>query len=314
MKRRDALAAVAALASPWARAQEFPSRPVRLVVPFAPGGLNDVLARQAAEGMKTVLGQPVVIDNRAGASGHIGAEMTARAPADGYTLVLLATLHAAGRAYNADVVKYDLFRDFAPVGMLGTSPAMLVARKELGLRNVRDLVQAARAKPGQLSFAAVGQYLGEFFESVADIDLNLVLYRGAGAATNDMLGNNIDLMAGTASDMVQLVRTGKFVALGVSGTAPLQGMPEARPIVETLPAYIGGQAYGLYAPAGTPPPVMTRLRAALQAAIATPEYQARLQNLFVAAPDKSPDALMQEMRASADAFAAARARRAARKT
>lgn len=318
MRRRPLLAGLAAHAlaalAPAARAQAFPARPLRLIVPFAPGGLNDVLARQAAEGLKPSLQQAVVVDNRAGASGHLGAELAARAPADGYTLVLLATLHAAGRAYSPESVRYDLFRDFVPVGMLGTSPSMLVARKDLGLRNVRDLVEAAKRRPGELSLAVVGMYLGEFLEAVADIDLNLVMYRGAGAAVNDLLGANVDLMTGTASDMLQLVRTGKFVPLGVSGTATLPGLPDVRPIVETLPAYRGGQAYGLYAPAGTPAAVLARLRGALQAAVAAPDYQARLQHLLVSAPDRTPDELLRDLRESADAFGRARARRASRKT
>jgi hypothetical protein len=151
-------------------------------------------------------------------------------------------------------------RDFAPLGMLGSSPAMLVARKELQLRHVADMVARAQARPGELPLATVAAYIGELIEAVADIELNLILYRGAAAATDDLLGGNVDMMSGTASDMMQLLRSGRFVALGVSGSAPLSYAPEVRPIVETLPRYRGGQWYGLYAPAAVPAPVLARLR------------------------------------------------------
>lgn len=165
-----------------ARAQDFPARPLRIVVPFAPGGLTDVIARQAAEELKAELRQPVVVDNRPGASGHIGAEAAARAAPDGYTLALLSTLHAGGAVYQPDIVRYDLMRDFTPLGMLGSSPAMLVARNELRLRHVADMVARARARPGELSLATVAAYIGELLEAAADIELNLILYRGAAAS------------------------------------------------------------------------------------------------------------------------------------
>ena len=295
-----------------ARAQDFPSRPLRIVVPFAPGGLTDVIARQAAEELKAELRQPVVVDNRPGASGHIGAEAVAKAAPDGYTLALLSTLHAGGAVYQPDIVRYDLMRDFLPLGMLGSSPAMLVARKELHLRNVADMVARAKARPGELSLATAAAYIGELLEAVADIELNLILYRGAAAATNDLLGGNVDMMSGTASDMMQLLKTGRFVALGVSGGAPLPYAPEARPIVETLPRYRGGQWYGLFAPAGTPAQVVTRLRSALGAAVQRPDYRARMAQALVAPPDLSVEGLVAEMRASLEAFAQARARRPSR--
>lgn len=311
--RHLAAAAAAGVPLAWpgrtAWAQDFPSRPLRIVVPFAPGGLTDVIARQAAEELKAELRQTVVVDNRPGASGHIGAEAVAKAAPDGYTLALLSTLHAGGAVYQPEIVRYDLMRDFAPLGMLGSSPAMLVARKELQLRHVADMVARARARPGELSLATVAAYIGELIEAVADIELNLILYRGAAAATNDLLGGNVDMMSGTASDMMQLLRSGRFVALGVSGSAPLPYAPEVRPIVETLPRYRGGQCYGLYAPAAVPAPVLARLRSALGAAVQRPDYRARMAQALVAPPDLGVEGLGAEMRASLEAFAQARARR-----
>ena len=321
MRRRRLLGHVAASAgfglplagmSRAAWAQDFPARPLRIVVPFAPGGLTDVIARQAAEELKAELRQPVIVDNRPGASGHIGAEAVAKAAPDGYTLALLSTLHAGGAVYQPDIVRYDLMRDFAPLGMLGSSPAMLVARKELQLRNVADMVARAKARPGELSLATVAAYIGELLEAVAEIDLNLILYRGAAAATNDLLGGNVDMMSGTASDMMQLLKTGRFVALGVSGSAPLAYAPEARPIVETLPRYRGGQWYGLFAPAGTPAPVMARLRGAWAGVVQRPDYRARMSQALVAPPDLSVEGLAAEMRATLESFAQARARRPGR--
>jgi tripartite-type tricarboxylate transporter receptor subunit TctC len=295
-----------------ARAQDFPARPLRIVVPFAPGGLTDVIARQAAEELKAELRQPVVVDNRPGASGHIGAEAAARAAPDGYTLALLSTLHAGGAVYQPDIVRYDLMRDFTPLGMLGSSPAMLVARNELRLRHVADMVARARARPGELSLATVAAYIGELLEAAADIELNLILYRGAAAATNDLLGGSVDMMSGTASDMMQLLRSGRFTALGVSGSAVLPYAPQARPIVETLPQYRGGQWYGLYAPSATTAAGVARLRSALAAAVQRPDYRARMGQALVEPPDLSVEGLSAEMRASLDAFTRARARRPGR--
>lgn len=315
--RRHALAAMAALAGlGWAggaRAADFPSRPIRLVVPFAAGGLTDAIARSVAEALRGELDRPVVVENKPGASGHLGADAVAKAPPDGHTVVLLSTLHAAGRVYNADVVRYDLFADFVALGLLGASPSMIVVRKDLGVQTVPQFVALAKARPGRISFAAVSSYLGEFFEAVADVDLNVVLYRGAAAAANDLLGDNVDAMTGTASDMSALLRSGRFVAIGVSGSAPVAEAPDARPIVESLPAYRGGQAYGLFAPARLPAPALALWRAALAKAVQSPSYRSRLAALSMTPPDRDADASMQDLKAATEAYALARARAAQRR-
>ena len=297
-----------------AMAQDFPSRPLRIVVPFTPGGLTDVIARQAAEGLRIELGQAVVVDNRPGASGQIGAELAARATPDGYTLALLSTLHVGGAVYSPEGLRYDLLRDFVPIGMLGYSPAMLVARADLRIRNVEQMVAHAKAHPGKLSLACVATYIGELLEAAGDIDLNIVLYRGASAATNDLLGGSVDMMSGTASDMASLFRSGRLVPIGVSGTTALPYLPEVRPIVESLPHYRGGQWYALFAPAATPGPAVEHLRRSLGKVVQRSEFRQKMVQALVSEPDLGVDAFAMEIRATFDAFVQARARRAPRQS
>ena len=310
---RGAAAAIGLAAGVRAQAQAFPARPLKLVVPFAAGGLTDALARAVGERLVPLLGQQVLVDNRPGAAGHIAAEAVARGPADGYQLVMLGSGHAGGAIYNAEMVHYDLVRDFTALGMLGFSPSLLIARKGLGIHSFAELVAAARAKPGELSFAAVQTYTGEYLESLADIQLNIVLYRGAAQAMSDVLGGRIDVMVGTLSDMQQVLASGKFDPVALNSPKRVPQLPGVASVAETIPGYRGGQWYGLFVPVRTAAPVVARLRADLARSVQDPAYVAALQRLAMLGPDRDVDAFAAEVVATLESFRQAKqtSRRAA---
>ena len=249
----------------------------------------------------------MLVDNRPGAAGHLAAEAVAKGPADGYQLVMLGSGHAAGAVYNADIARYDLLRDFTPIGMLGFSPSLLIARKALNIRSFAELVAQAKARPGQLSFAGVQTYTGEYLETMAGIDLNLILlYRGAAQATNDLLGERIDLMVGTASDMLQIIQSGKFNPVALNSPQRIAQLPGVETVAETLPGYRGGQWYGLFVPSRTPAPVVARLRAGLAAALGDASYPAALAKLSMLPPERNVEQFGTEVKDTLDSFARAR--------
>jgi tripartite-type tricarboxylate transporter receptor subunit TctC len=287
-------------------AQAWPTRPMRLVVPFAAGGLTDVLARSIGESLGQLLGQPVTVDNRPGAAGHVAAELVARGPADGYQIAMLSAGHAGGIAYATETVRYDLLRDFTAIGMLGFSPTLLIARKALNVRNFPELVALARARPGQISFAAVQNYTVEYLQSMAGLEFNMVLYKGASQATSDMLGERVDLMLGTVSDMLQLMQSGKFNAVALNSPYRLPQLPDVAPVADHVPGYRAGQWYGLFVPSATPQSVVTRLRAELAKAVKQPAYTSALAKLSVLPPDRDVDAFSAEVAATLESFQRAR--------
>lgn len=299
------LGAIAALPGSL-QAQTWPTRSVRIIVPFAPGGLTDAMARTVGELLGPELGQQVIVENRPGAAGHIAAEAVAKGPADGYQIGLLSAGHAGGSAYAIEPIRYDLLRDFTAIGMLGFSPTLLIANRKLGVANFPQLVQLAKARPGQLHFAAVQNYTVEYLESVAGVEFNTVLYKGASQAANDMVGERVDLMLGTVADMIQLLQTGKFVAIALNSPRPLASLPGVATVASYVPGYRGGQWYGLFVPVGTPEPIVARLRAALAKAVAAPAYDAALTRLSVLPPDLTVDAFTSEVASTLESFRRAR--------
>nr|WP_314073539.1 tripartite tricarboxylate transporter substrate binding protein [uncultured Roseococcus sp.] len=299
--RRDILSALAIaplavpLAVPFAgtaRAQAWPTRPVRLVVAFAPGGFTDIAARLVAERLAASLGQPVSVDNRAGAGGIIGTEAAARSPADGYT-VLMGTIST--QAMNVGLYRtlpYDPVADFAPVSGVATSPNVLVAHPSTGLTDVATLIARAKARPGVLTFASGGNgtsshLAGELFKSLAGVDLLHVPFRSTAPAASALVAGQVDLMFDTLPSSLPHVREGRLTALGITSARRLANLPELPTVAETVPGFEMGVWTALFAPAGTPRPVIERLDAAVREAL--PQLQARFGELglepFVAAPD-----------------------------
>ena len=299
MNPRTFLRWIAALASAWVAlapmhaGAAFPDRPVRLVVPFAPGGGTDLIARTLAVGMSRELGQQVIIDNKPGAGTIIGTDNVAKSPPDGYAIVIATFAHAVNPSMVAHL-PYDTDRALTPITLIGRGPNVLVVRTDSPYRTISDLIAAARAQPGRLTYASQGNgtsahLAGEMFTNLAQVQMTHVPYRGAGPAMSDLLGGQVDMIFGTAAAVSNLVATGKLRALGVTSpqaSAAFKGVP---PIAEVVPGYQVESWYGLYAPAGTPADVIVRLHDAATRAAHEPEFVRKIEaeGLSVIASDPS---------------------------
>ena len=281
----SAMALPLASAIAAADAQDYPARAIRLIVPFPPGGPNDVLGRVVAQKLTEQLGQQVVVDNRGGAGGIIGAELAARASPDGYTLFLGGT---ASMSINPGLHKklgYDPVRDFATVSLLGTSPSLLTLHPALAVKSVKDLIDAARARPGQLTFASSGvgtapHLAGELFNAMAGVSMVHVPYRGGGPAFVDLIAGQVAMyFAGTAAAL-PFVREGKLRGIAVTGAARTAVMPEMPTIAESgLPGYEVSNWYAIVTAIATPPVIVTRLHRELVRALAADDVKRRFLEL-----------------------------------
>jgi tripartite-type tricarboxylate transporter receptor subunit TctC len=268
-----------ALALPLhAAAQAWPSKPVKLVVPYPPGGPTDIVARVVAERLQAQTGQPFVVDNRPGAGGNLGADAVAKAAPDGYTLLVATTAHAINKSLFKSL-NYDVQRDFAPVSLLTQGPLVLVVHPDFPARSVSELIAMARAKPKSVSFASSGNgqsthLAAELFASMAGAPMTHVPYKGSAPALNDLIAGQVPLMFDTMLSAMPHVKGGKLRALAITGEKRSAAAPDLPTIAESgLPGY---QAYawnGLLAPAGTPPAVLARLSEELKTALAQPAVQ-----------------------------------------
>jgi tripartite-type tricarboxylate transporter receptor subunit TctC len=286
------------MAVPHASARaELPSRPIRVVVPFPPGGPTDVVGRFVAQGLQDALGgHPVVVENRAGAASVIGTEHVVRAPADGTTLLFGSNSTFAVNAALMRNLPYVVERDLDLLGLVAEGPQVLVLRASLPFRSVPDLVAAARARPGQYSFASTGpggiiHVAGELFRHAAGIELLHVPYRGGGPAITALLAGEVDMMVNDLSPMLPTIRAGQLRALAVAGPARIPQLPDVPTFIEAgLPDVISSSWFGLAAPAGVPAPVRARLAAALGALLADDAYRGRLAGAGLGPPSVPPDA------------------------
>ena len=294
--RRSALAlpALALLTRPaWAA---FPDRPVRIIVPFAAGTSSDFQARMIGERMAPVLRQPVIVENRAGAGGVVGADAVAKAAPDGYTLLLGSN----GPLTNAPVLQarlpYDPERDFAAVAMISRSPVTLSVRADSPFRNLADLLAAARAKPGDLSIGSSGQgsathFLIEQVMAAAGINLTHVPYRGSSQSVPDLIAGNIPLVMAEISTILPLWQSGRARILAMSSAGRMPIAPEIPTLIEQGLNLTGGSWAGLVTAAGTPPEAVAALAAAVQAGLREPTYRARQAELgaeIVAEAEQNP--------------------------
>ena len=288
LRRRDMVigaTGLAALAAAPVRAQQaWPTRPVRLLVTFAPGGFTDIAARVLAERLSAELGQQVVVDNRAGAGGVIGTEAAARGAPDGHTL-LMGTIST--HAMNVGLYRslpYDPLRDFAPVSRVATAPNLLVVHPSTGVADVTGLIARAKERPGSLTYGSGGNgtsshLAGELFKSVARVDLLHVPFRSTAPATSALVAGQVDLMFDTLPSALPHSREGRLRALGVTALRRLATAPDLPAVAETVPGFEMGVWVGLFAPAGTPRPIVERLDAATRGALASPELRARFAEL-----------------------------------
>jgi tripartite-type tricarboxylate transporter receptor subunit TctC len=290
------LAAGALAVLPPLRAQTtFPTRPIKWIVPYPAGGGSDFLARTVGEQLQKQMGQPVVIENRPGAATMIGAEAVARAPADGYTVL---TADNGTLVFNTALYRkmpYDPVKDFAPVGLMARFPLILVANPASGYKSARDLVAAAKAQPGQLSYASVGagspHHLAmELVKQQADLYVLHIPYRGAGPAVQDVLGNQVPVMVIDTAVGLPHIRSGKLVALGVLSRQRLPALPNVPTLEEQGLRETEVYAWqGMVVPAATPRDLVMRLSTELSRAISTPEVSRKLQDFGLEPTPSTPE-------------------------
>jgi tripartite-type tricarboxylate transporter receptor subunit TctC len=270
------------LAVPAARAQDYPTRAITLVVPYAAGGGNDAMARIVAEKMSKTLGQQIVIENRGGAGGTIATRAVAKSVPDGYTLVIGGTGTLAINPTLYTNVGYDPRKDFAPVGLIATSALVVLVHPSVQAQSIPELIALAKQTPGKLNYASAGPgsgiHLGtELFASMAGIKLTHIAYRGSAPALNDLLGGHVDIYFSSLPPAVGIASEGKVRALAVTGLVRSHVFPDLPTVAEaSLPGYEAVLHYGIAAPAGTPPPIIARLNAALREALALEETRALL--------------------------------------
>ncbi|CAM3647798.1 tripartite tricarboxylate transporter substrate binding protein [Bordetella flabilis] len=277
-----ALPFIAGLAPQHVRAQAaYPERPVRLIVPYAPGGSADIAARLVADEWAKALGQALVIENRAGAGGNIGVDFVAKAPADGYTIGLQTVSLAINPAIFGNM-PFDTQKDLSPIGMVATSQHVLVVNPKLPAQNVKELIALAQARPGKLNYGSAGpgstfHMAAELFKSLAKVDIAHVPYRGGGPALIDTMAGQVDMCFPVLSAAQQQVQAGKLRALGVTGPRRSPLMPDVPTIAEAgVPGYDFETWFMVFAPGGTPPAVIDKLNAALNRALGTPALSARM--------------------------------------
>ena len=290
---RAALAAFFFLLAAGAHAQPWPAKPIRLIVTFSAGGSSDVLARGVAKFMGDGLGQQMVVENRPGAGGRIGAEAVAKAAPDGYTL-LFGTIgtHGVGPALYANL-PFDPVKDFAPVSLLHKLPNLLVVHPSIGVRSVAELIKLAKAQPGRLTFASAGpgtvsHLSGELFKVTAGVDIVHVPYKGGGAAVPDVLAGTVSMMFETMPTAIPHARSGKLRALAVTTAARSQFAPDVPTVADALPGYEVSSWTGLFAPAGTPPAVIARLNSETVRITRDPAYLEAMKNIGTDAVSSTP--------------------------
>ena len=275
------LAALALLAATLADAQSYPSRPIRYIVPQAPGGSSDTLARIVTQRVAEGLGQQLVVDNRPGATGIIGAEVVARANADGHTLLQVATSHATNPAMQAKL-PYETLRDFAGISLLSQQPNIWLVHPSLPIRNLKELIAYAKSKPGQINFASSGtggsQHLaGELLKSMTGIEMTHVPYKGSPPALVDLLAGRVPLMSSTMPPALPHIKTGKVRVIAVTSAKRSAVLPDVPTVAESgVPGYEAIAWQGLVAPAGTPKAVIVRLNAEFVKALKQPDIAAKL--------------------------------------
>jgi tripartite-type tricarboxylate transporter receptor subunit TctC len=265
--------------------QDYPSKPIRIINSFAPGGPVDLLARALGQKLQDTWGQPVLVEARGGAAGSIGIEYAAKQPADGYTLVVMPTGNAVVNPHIYAKLPYDTFRDFAPITLLATVENILMVHPSVLASSVQELIALAKANPGKLTFSSPGvgsqaHVAGEMLKSMANVDMLHVAYKGMAPALNDLLGGQVSMMFVSVSSGLKHAQAGKLRALGVASLKRSPALPDLQTIAEQgLPGFEALSWYALMAPAGTPPAVIDQLASESGRALRAPEVRERLSAL-----------------------------------
>lgn len=284
MKRRNLtlLSAAAVLCAMTGTAQaqgKFPEKPITLVVPSAPGGTTDFTARLVSDQLAAALGQPVIVENKAGAAGNIGNQTVARAKPDGYTLLVAYSGYQVGNPHLFKKAGWDPIKDFEPVAMMTRAPQVVVTRADLPFKSMQELIAHAKANPGKLNFASSGngsiQHIaGEMLQQQTGTTMTHVPYKGAGPVVQDLLGGNVDMFITTPASVVSQVKAGKLKALAVTSNTRLASLPDVPTVTEAgLPQFKLDSWFALYAPAGTPADVVNTLNQAVSKILQQPDVK-----------------------------------------
>jgi tripartite-type tricarboxylate transporter receptor subunit TctC len=264
-----------------ALAQNYPSRPIRFIVPYPPGGGTDVVARILNEALAAELGQPVIIDNRGGAAGNLGTDIAAKAPPDGYNVLFTLSSHTINPKLY-DKLPFDVERDFVPISLVALIPQILVAHPSVPANNAQELIALAKANPGKLNYASVGtgspgHIAGELFKLKAGVDIVHVPYKGGGPAVADTIGGQVQLLFVSMPAAWQYVKAGKLKAIAVTSATRSVAAPDVPTVAESgIPDYVVDSWYGALAPAKTPPAAVARLNAAFVKVLDNPQIRERL--------------------------------------
>jgi tripartite-type tricarboxylate transporter receptor subunit TctC len=261
--------------------ESYPTKPIRFIVPFPPGGSNDVLSRYLGIKLTDRLGQQVVIDNRAGANGIIGTELASHAPADGYTMLIASTSYVMNAAVRP--LPYDVEKSFDPVSFIAQAPNCIIVNPKGGFASLRDLVEKARAKPASIFYASTGiggfnHFGGELFKKIAKVDMVMVPYNGGGPAMTDVIAGNIPVMFSSVTQALPHIRNHRLTALAVGAAKRTPALPDVPTVAEAgYPGYEHYVWWGIVVPHGVPPAVQKKLRSELNAILQDPETKKRLQ-------------------------------------
>jgi tripartite-type tricarboxylate transporter receptor subunit TctC len=289
------IAAIAVAASSAAQTPAYPTKPIRLVVPFPPGGATDIIARAVAQKLGEAWGQSIVVDNRPGAGGNIGTELVAKAPPDGYTLEMgTVGTHAINASLYAKI-PFDNIKDFVPIILVAGVPNVLEVTPSLPVNSVQELIAYAKANPGKLNFASSGNgtsihLSGELFRVMTGVQMTHVPYKGSAPALQDLIAGQVQLMFDNLPPSLPQIKSGKLRALAVTSAARAPALPDVPTIAESgLPGFEASSWFGLLAPAGTPPAIIAKINAEVAKWLASPEGKEKLASIGANAAGGSPE-------------------------
>ena len=273
---------IAFIANVSAQSQPYPNKPIKIISPFATGGIADTFSRVVGQGLSESLGQPVVVENKTGGGGNIGADFVAKAPADGYTLVMGNIGSHAVNPYLMKNMPYDPLKDFEPVAYVLDAEGLLVVNSTIPVKNVTELIAYVKARPGQVSYGSGGMgttshLAGELFKSLAKVDMTHIPYKGNAPAITDLIGGQTQVMFATMPTVLPYVKTDKLKALAVIGSSRASSLPDVPTVAETLPGFDVSNWIGIFAPAGTPKPIISKLNAEIIKIMQQPAVQKRLE-------------------------------------
>ena len=301
----------AALAfSAFAHAQAYPSRTIKIVVPFAVGGIADTFSRVIAQKLSESWGQPVVVENKTGAGGNIGADMVAKSPPDGYTLVMGNIGSHAVNTYLVKSMPYDPLKDFVPIAHVMDAEGLLVVHPSLPVKNIPELIALAKSQPGKLSYASGGlgttsHLAGELFKVMAGVDMVHVPYKGNSPAITDVMGGQAQMIFATMPTVIQQAKAGRLRPVAVIGPTRAKAVPDVPTVAESLPGFEVSNWIGLFAPAGTPAEIVNRLNAEVQKIMQSPDVEKRLETEGAKFIPTTPESFAAFQRAEAAKWAKA---------